>query len=81
MTRALVTGATGAVGPALVRRLLAEGVRVRAVARHEPPPGLFPAEVEFRRIDLAEMSRFGDLVQDVDALTMSPTGASTRLRK
>ena len=43
---ALVTGATGAVGPVLVRRLAGSGYRVRALARRMPGPGVLPAGVE-----------------------------------
>ena len=35
MTTALVTGGTGTIGSALVRRLLAEGYTVRALVRSE----------------------------------------------
>ncbi|MEZ5319812.1 MAG: NAD-dependent epimerase/dehydratase family protein [Vicinamibacterales bacterium] len=42
----LVTGATGAIGPALVRALVEEGHPVRVLARRAPGPGLFPAGVE-----------------------------------
>jgi nucleoside-diphosphate-sugar epimerase len=38
--RVLVTGATGFVGRPLLRRLAAEGVRVRAALRGPPPAGL-----------------------------------------
>ncbi len=43
---ALVTGATGAVGPALVAELLRQGQRVRVLSRQRPADGLFPAAVE-----------------------------------
>jgi nucleoside-diphosphate-sugar epimerase len=65
---ALVTGATGAVGPALVRRLVREGVKVRAVARHDPPPRLFDAGVEFVRADLADGGVCHTLARDVDTV-------------
>lgn len=42
---ALVTGATGAIGPSLVNHLLRHGYRVRVLARAAPPTGLFPDAV------------------------------------
>jgi len=48
----LVTGATGAVGPAVITALWQAGYSVRALARYEPGPGLLPPEVEFRRGDI-----------------------------
>jgi nucleoside-diphosphate-sugar epimerase len=44
---ALVTGATGAIGPGLIHALCRNGWRVKAVARNAPTPGLLPEDVEF----------------------------------
>lgn len=55
---AAVTGATGVVGPTLVRRLVGEGYRVRILSRRPPSPGLLPVEVE---VVLGDLSRFPDL--------------------
>ena len=44
---ALVTGATGSIGPAVVQMLCENGLAVRAVARHTPGAGLLPSTVEF----------------------------------
>jgi GDP-L-fucose synthase len=48
---ALVTGASGLIGSALVRRLLQEDVRVRATA-HNAPPWVDDDRVEYVRADL-----------------------------
>ncbi|SRR6266545_1082057 len=48
----LVTGATGAVGPAVVAHALASGLRVRTLSRHCPPAGLFPCEVDVQVGDI-----------------------------
>ena len=42
----LITGATGAVGPAVVAAFVAEGYGVRTLTRCRPPGGLFPSAVE-----------------------------------
>lgn len=42
---ALVTGATGAIGPLLVNQLLQHGYHVRVLARNAPATGFFPSEV------------------------------------
>ena len=47
----LVTGATGLVGGALVRRLAQDGHRVLALARH-PPVAPFPEGVRFIAADV-----------------------------
>lgn len=43
---ALVTGATGTLGPELVRQLKSAGFSVRAIARHLPPRDSLPSGVE-----------------------------------
>ena len=60
----LVTGATGAVGPAVVRAAVADGYRVRTLSRHPPKPGLLPSGVDVR---------IGDIC-DPAAVTASVTG-------
>ncbi|MFN8446965.1 MAG: NAD-dependent epimerase/dehydratase family protein [Caldilineaceae bacterium] len=52
--RILVTGATGALGPCVVARLLAAGYRVRALVRKLPSAGLLPPTVECCLGDLTE---------------------------
>ena len=43
---ALVTGATGVIGPELIRRLMGRGYRVRVLTRRPVPAGLLPRGVE-----------------------------------
>lgn len=57
---ALVTGATGAIGPAIVAALMERGYRVRALVRAVPPPDLLPPGVELIQ---------GDITQPKDVLT------------
>ena len=51
---ALVTGATGAVGPVLVRALLAKGYRVKALCRRPDSDHELPADVERVCGDIAD---------------------------
>lgn len=51
---ALVTGATGAVGPGLVTRLVAAGYHVRVLVRRALSPGLLPGSVEVVHGDIEE---------------------------
>lgn len=44
--RALVTGATGALGPSVVAELRAAGFQVRTLSLDEPGPGVLPGDVE-----------------------------------
>ena len=63
---ALVTGATGAVGPALVRHLLQSGYTVRVYARKAPTAGLFPAEVAYSQGDIADQEALARALKGVD---------------
>jgi len=51
---ALVTGATGVIGPVLIRRLLRDGYHVRALIRRESEYGLLPEDVDIRFGDLTD---------------------------
>jgi dihydroflavonol-4-reductase len=66
---ALVTGATGNVGNAIVRALLAEGRRVRALVRDpERARGLLPAGCDLVRGDVTEPATLAPAVHGVEAV-------------
>jgi nucleoside-diphosphate-sugar epimerase len=66
MPTALVTGATGAVGPALVERLLGEGLRVRLVSRGALPVPWPREKVEAVRGDVTDRATVGRAVEGMD---------------
>jgi UDP-glucose 4-epimerase len=82
--RCLVTGATGAVGPALVRRIAREGASIVGVARHAPPPDLLPGSVRVATHDVADaevaaFARDADIVFHLAAkLHVNNPGADLR---
>jgi len=53
---ALITGATGAIGPSLIQHLLKNGYAVRTFSRHQPAEALLPAAVEVVQGDLTDSS-------------------------
>lgn len=65
MTRVLVTGGTGAVGPGLVRACLAQGHKVRVLV-HEQIPRDFPSGVELSRGALDSPQTLRDAVRGMD---------------
>lgn len=60
---ALVTGATGAIGPCVVQTLHEAGYGVRVLARRAPPPGLFPSGVEVCRGDITDLAAVQAAIQ------------------
>ena len=66
--RCLVTGATGALGPSVVRACLAEGWSVRALARSRPPDGLLAGEVELIQADLADANALASAMAGVETV-------------
>jgi nucleoside-diphosphate-sugar epimerase len=63
-----VTGATGFLGPAVVHRLVADGWKVRALARRHPAAGLLPADVDFIQGDLSDGRSLRALLDGADAV-------------
>jgi len=66
--RALVTGAGGFLGMALVRALVARGDAVRALVRSAPPDGLAQAGVEVIRADATDADALRGAVGGCDAV-------------
>ncbi len=68
MKRALVTGAAGFIGRRLVRRLLGEGIRVRAFVRSASSQSALPADAEPFLGDIREEERVRLAAQDCDTV-------------
>jgi nucleoside-diphosphate-sugar epimerase len=66
--RALVTGATGMIGPALVNRLLAEGWNVRILVRRSFDPEFFAAPVERLNGDVADAHSLRPAMEGIDVV-------------
>ena len=66
--RALVTGATGAVGPALVAALVAAGYEVVALARRCPQDARLPANIHFIQGDIADSNVIETAVCNIDII-------------
>jgi UDP-glucose 4-epimerase len=65
---ALVTGATGVIGPGLVGKLLEDGYGVRILTRMRSPEGLFPGSVEALHGDIADDAAVRQAVSGVDVV-------------
>lgn len=66
--RALVTGATGVIGPALVASLVQAGYHIRVLARSAVPPGLFPATVEIAPGTINDRAAVAAALADVNVV-------------
>jgi uncharacterized protein YbjT (DUF2867 family) len=66
--KVLVTGATGTVGGEVVKALLQRGADVRALARKQPKPGMFPGAVEIALGDLSDPVSVAEAIKGVDEL-------------
>lgn len=65
---ALVTGATGALGPVLVHSLLEQGYQVRALARRKPQPDILPPSVKLYQGDITDSKVIEAAISGVDVV-------------
>ncbi|MHB8624648.1 MAG: NAD-dependent epimerase/dehydratase family protein [Aggregatilineales bacterium] len=65
---ALVTGATGAIGPALVNHLAANGYTVRTYSRHSPAPNVLLPGVEHLQGDINDAEALSRALNGVDVV-------------
>ncbi len=65
---ALVTGATGTIGPALVMRLLEAGYQVRILVRRQPQCLLFDDSVQVELGDICDPAAVGRLMEGADVV-------------
>lgn len=66
--KVLVTGATGAVGPAVVKALHNGQHSVRILTRDPPATYLFPEEIEVCRGEITDLGTLQPAMQDIDAV-------------
>lgn len=64
----LVTGASGALGPVVVRAFQEAGYRTRALCRSVPAAGLLPADCEVRSGDIADRRFVSEAVSGMDVV-------------
>lgn len=64
----LVTGATGVIGPLLVRALVEQGRSVRVLVRREVPPDALPDSVQVVKGDIADPEVLARAVEQVDTV-------------
>jgi UDP-glucose 4-epimerase len=64
----LVTGATGALGPALVNRLLAAGYSVRSYGLDTPAPGLYASPIEHITGNITDPIRLAASLPEVNVV-------------
>lgn len=65
---ALVTGATGAVGPRVVWALHNEGYRIRTLSLDAPQSGLLPGGVDMRLGDVTDQAALQSAVEGIDVV-------------
>jgi nucleoside-diphosphate-sugar epimerase len=65
---ALVTGATGMIGPDLIKKLVDRGCCVRALYRSRLEPHILPDSVASIRCDITDDKALTDAVKDIDII-------------
>ena len=65
---ALVTGATGVIGPFLIRQMLRDGYHVRALIRKESEHGKLPENVDMRFGNLADDRVVKEAAEGIDVI-------------
>jgi UDP-glucose 4-epimerase len=64
----LVTGATGAVGPRVVKALSAAGHAIRTLSLDSPPAGIWPKDIETQIGDITDPDAVQSAMRGVDAV-------------
>ena len=67
-SRVLVAGATGQLGSAITRKLIASGVRVRALARNPEALASLPPGAEIAAVDLRDLPKLTEACRGVDQI-------------
>jgi len=67
-SRVLVAGATGQLGSAITRKLIASGVRVRALARNPEALASLPQGAEIAAVDLRDLPKLTEACRGVDQI-------------
>jgi uncharacterized protein YbjT (DUF2867 family) len=67
-SRVLVVGATGQLGGAIARKLIASGVAVRALARNRDALARFAAHAEIAPVDLRDVRKVTEACRGVDQI-------------
>ena len=67
-SRVLVVGATGQLGSAIARKLIASGTKVRALARKESALSQFADRAELAAVDLRDVPRLTNACRGIDQI-------------
>jgi uncharacterized protein YbjT (DUF2867 family) len=73
--RVLVVGATGQLGSVIVRKLLASGTRVRALARNQQKLASFAPAAEIAPVDLRDVPKLTEACRGVDQIVATANNA------